>query len=854
VAAEKGLLNWTPGAPKLYSLPDPIGSTLQVLTEDSSGALLIGMRDGIEQLVDGRIQAFPVPAARQQVRLRALLRDRNGSLWLGTERGLLHIHQGQMDVFGQSDGLSNDDIVRLFEDREGNIWVTTKDGLDRFREFVASTFSAKQGLAGDYVSSVLSARNGDVWLNTDGGLNRWNNGQITAYRERRGSTGPKSPLRTGQPSAVREVVGTGLPERGLSSIYQDHRGRMWFGTNQGIGYLESDRFVSIRGLPGGLVNSITEDTRGNLWIVNQNLGLFRLSTSDEIQQIPWARLGRDDPVFRIVADPLQGGLWLGFSLGGVAYLADGQIRASYAATDGLGEGRVNDLRVDRDGTLWASTEGGLSRLKNGRVNTITSSSGLPCDSVEWMLDEEDWFWLYTVCGLVRIARSELDGWTAAVDKNEKVKPTIQSVVFDSSDGIRSAANGVSTYSPHFAKSADGKLWFAGYDGVSVVDPRRLPFNALPPPVHIEQIIADHKPCDVTFGAGPCLRLPSLSHDLEIDYTALSFVAPEKVRFRFKLEGYDRDWQDAGNRRQAFYTNLPPRNYRFRVTASNNSGVWNEAGTFLDFSVAPAYYQTDWFRLLIVAAILASLAALYRLRQRQMARQFNIRLEERVRERTRIARDLHDTMLQSFQGVLLRFHTVTYLLPDRPDEARNTLESVIEQAREAITEGRDAVQGLRSLPAINDLARAIRTLGEEIAAHQAVENRPDFSVNVEGAPRELAAFPRDETYRIAIEAVRNAFRHGNAKRIEVEIHYGQRQLRLRVRDNGKGIDPKLLSGHGMDGHYGLTGMHERAKSVGGNLAVWSERDSGTEAELTIPASIAYAKSPAASREASSGKGT
>jgi signal transduction histidine kinase len=204
-------------------------------------------------------------------------------------------------------------------------------------------------------------------------------------------------------------------------------------------------------------------------------------------------------------------------------------------------------------------------------------------------------------------------------------------------------------------------------------------------------------------------------------------------------------------------------------------------------------------------------------------------------------------------VLLRFHTVTYLLPDRP-EARTSLENIIEQAREAIIEGRDAVQGLRSLPVINDVGRAISTLGEELAAEQAVENRPTFSVHVEGTPRELAPFPRDETYRIAIEAVRNAFRHAHATRIEVEIHYGQRQLRLRIRDNGKGMDPNFLGGRGREGHYGLTGMHERAKAVQGKLAVWSKLDSGTEAELTIPASIAYAKSPAGNRSMSSGKGT
>ena len=296
-------------------------------------------------------------------------------------------------------------------------------------------------------------------------------------------------------------------------------------------------------------------------------------------------------------------------------------------------------------------------------------------------------------------------------------------------------------------------------------------------------------------------------------------------------------------RQAYYGNVPPGAYRFRVSACNNSGVWNEAGTFLDFAIAPAYYQTTWFRLSCAAVFLALLAALYQLRMRQVARQFNMRLEERVGERTRIARELHDTLLQSFQGVLMKFYAVTHLIPNRPAEAQKTLESVIEQARRAISEGRDAVLGLRSSAlGANDLALAISALAEELAAQpssdQAAKNAPEFRVQVEGAPRDLAPLVRDEVHRIASEALRNAFRHAQAGRIEVEIRYDQRQLRLLVRDNGKGIDPKIISGGGRAGHYGLPGMRERAKLAGGKLALWSELDTGTEAELTIPASVAY----------------
>jgi signal transduction histidine kinase len=360
-------------------------------------------------------------------------------------------------------------------------------------------------------------------------------------------------------------------------------------------------------------------------------------------------------------------------------------------------------------------------------------------------------------------------------------------------------------------------------------------------VHIELIVADRKEHEPKGS----LQLPPLIRDLRIDYTALSLVAPEKVRFRYKLEGKDIDWQDAGERRQAFYNDLPPRSYRFRVMACNNSGVWNEAGASFDFSIDPKFYQTDWFRASCVAAFLGMLWWSYRMRLRYIAAQFNMRLDERVNERTRIARDLHDTMLQSFQGVLLKFHAVTFALPDRPAEAKKNLEKAIEEARAAIAEGRDAVQGLRSSTVLTeDIALAITTLGEGLAAEQGAASAPRFCVYVEGTARTLTPILRDELYRVAAEALRNAFRHAGARRIEVSIQYDKRELRLRVRDDGKGIDPQVLAEGGRAGHHGLPGMQERAKLAGGKLAVWSQLDSGTEIELSVSGAIAYAKTPAA----------
>ena len=828
VGLREGVWHWKPGPPKFYAEMGP-GNGIEGLAEADDGALLFGPRTGIRRIVEGKIEPYPLPGTVRDFTAARLLRDRDGNLWIGTsDAGLVHIHGGRTDVLKQADGLSGDFITALLIDRENNIWVASDGGLDRFREFAVSTVSLSQGLSNASILSVLADRDGSVWLSTRRGLNRWNNGKITIFGDSRGSG-----LLNGN------YAGT---------LFQDSRGRIWASTLREFGYLEGDRFIPVKNVPGGPVYSIREDNFGSLWIASKDHGLIHLLASGEVQDTPWTSMGHEDYALALAVDPLRHGLWAGFYKGGIAYFADGQLRASYSTADGLGEGRVNDLRFGPDGTLWAATEGGLSRLKNGRIATLSSKNGLPCDSAHWLIqDDAHSVWLYTTCGLLRVASSELDAWAAAVDAGTTApRPPIHATVFDTSDGVRTVED-PGGYTPHVAKASDGKLWFLPSDGASVVDPQHLPFNRLPPPVHLEQITADRKTYSLASGGTARLTLPALVQNLEIDYAALSLVAPEKVLFRYKLEDWDQDWQEAGTRRQAFYTRLSPGNYRFRVVASNNSGIWNEVGAAIDFAVAPAYYQTAWFRLSSVAAVLALLALLYQLRLRQAARYFNIRMEERVNERTRIARDLHDTLLQSFQGVLLKFHAVTYILPDRPAEAQRTLSSAIDEARQAIAEGRDAVQGLRSSSVVaNDLARAISTFGEGLTADQNGGTSSDFRVHVEGTPTELAPILRNEVYRIAAEALRNAFRHAAAKRIEVDIHYDKRQFRMNVRDNGKGIDPQVLNQGGLDGHHGLPGMHERAKLVGAKLTIWSQPDSGTEIELIVSAAVAYAKAQVAQR--------
>ncbi|MEP7342140.1 MAG: triple tyrosine motif-containing protein, partial [Acidobacteriota bacterium] len=331
--------------------------------------------------------------------------------------------------------------------------------------------------------------------------------------------------------------------------------------------------------------------------------------------------------------------------------------------------------------------------------------------------------------------------------------------------------------------------------------------------------------------------PPLVRDLKIDYSALSLVTPEKMQFRYKLEGHDSDWQDVGNRRQAFYNNLPPGNYRFRAIACNNNGIWNQAGTFLDFSVAHAYYQTNWFRLSCVAAFLALLGALYQLRLRQVARQFNMRLEERISERTRIAQELHDTLLQGFISASMQLHVAIEQVPDDL-QAKTRLSRILRLMGQVIEEGRNAVRGLRSANSESlDLEQAFSRIRQELAVHNEMGEQTGFRIIVEGRPKTLAPILRDEIYSIGREALVNAFRHSQAKSIEVEVEYAVSYLRILVRDDGCGIDPQVLRA-GRDGHWGLASMRERAERIGARLDVRNRAAAGTEVELSVPGKVAF----------------
>ena len=830
VGSENALWRWKPGPSQRYPLVDFESS--HGIVETDEGALVIAERDKLKQLVGGGLVEYHSRINRLNTQFAHMLRDRDGALWIGTfDRGLIRVHRDRVDLFSRADGLSSNYVRGLLEDREGNIWVATDNGLDRFRHTAVTTMSANHGLSEGTPWSVLPASDGSVWVGTVSGLNRLRDGRITVYRR----NGRPLPQDLAGP-ARRVVNDAGLPHDLIQSVFEDYRQRIWVSTHRGVVVFDGGRFTPVDGLPTG-VRAFAGDTAGNIW-VSEDDTLSHVTDQGVVERIPWTRLESHAPAGAMLWDPVGGGVWLGFRDGtGVAYLKDGRVVASYNAANGLGRGMVGALHLDSDAILWVSTEGGLSRIENGRVHTLRAKDGLPCDAVHWAIeDDARAFWLYTACGLARLARSDLDAWAVAVEKGGAATRPVQTTVLDHADGVRIHAM-PGNYSPQVGKSRDGRIWFLPWDGVSVLDPARLRLNTLPPPVHVEQITADRQ----VYGAAPDLRLPRGVRDVSIDFTALSFVAPEKIRFRYILEGQDPEWKEVLNYRRAHYSNLPHGHYRFRVQASNNSGVWNEKGAVLQFAIAPAYYETKWFQAVSAAAIVGLIWTAHRLHVRHVVRQLNLTVEARVDERTRIARELHDTLLQGFQGILLMFQSALNLLPNRPAEARQRLERALDQANVAATEARDAVQGLRaSSVETTDPAVSLWNIVAELTREQG-DAAPAIRIAAHGTPRRLKPVVGDEVYRITREALRNAWRHAAAQHITVEIRYDERRFRVQVRDDGRGFDEQAVRRDPPAGHFGLNGMRERAEKLGGSLEVWSKPEFGTEIVVSIPAAIAYAPS-------------
>jgi signal transduction histidine kinase/ligand-binding sensor domain-containing protein len=753
--------------------------------------------------------------------------DRRGNLWMSPWQGtgikrldaaafrdaFRPDHpQGKMESFTKRDGLTSDRINSVFRDRrDGSIWVGTDHGLDHFRE---ALFVPVVPQPGTNNFGIQAQKDGRVWIGSDGG------GLWIA------SAGGKAAVT--------------LPDTHIQSLYEAQHGTLWFATFQPL-VVASIRDDPNDGKTTGLpltpelqsqvaVQSIIEDRGGAVWASFIPYGLAKWEGGH------WTRngglTGLPEAWVVILNTGPDGRIWAGYMNGDLAVI-DGTSVRRYTAKDGLNIGPVAAL-LSGGANCWLSGPNGLVRFDGQGFHMLAEANNRPFSGITGIaLAKNGDLWLNAWDGVRRIAAAEL----RQAEKNPGY--AVHSDLYDLTDGLPSVPQRIRPF-PTAVSAPDGRIWFGFRAGVVSVDPEDPSLSSPVPPVSIVRAIADGK----TFDAATSATLAARTKNLEIDYSAVSLNRASRVRFRYKLEGLDAGWRDAGSRRQAFYNDLPPGKYQFVVSASNGDDLWNEAGATLNVEVPPAFNQTTWFRASCVIAFFALLWALHRYRLYQIRHEFDARLEERVGERTRIARDFHDTLLQSFQGLLFRFQAVRELHRTRPAEAEEILESALDQAAQAITEGREAVQGLRaSTVETNDLAVAIKTLGGELAAEGSVHSSTGLSVEVQGTSRTLHPIVRDEIYRIAGEALRNAFRHAEANQIEVELHFDERQLRLRIRDDGKGIDPEFLTSQGREGHFGIHGMRERAELISGKLTVWTAQGSGTEIELSVPAVHAFAASSA-----------
>lgn len=801
-----GLARGTPGSfvtfvpPALKPLDQLSGVT--ALANGPNGSMLVGMaqsgRDlGLQEFQADHWNPFAGDGFDgSTLQINNLLLDRSGSLWIGTvSQGLGVVRDRRIDYFRSSDGLSSNVINAIYEDRENNIWVVTSAGLDRFRVPKVLTFSSREGLSSDYAGSVVAASDGTVWVGNHDALDEVHEGVVSSIR-----------------------ANQGLPGRRVTVLLEDHSGRLWVGVDNTLSVREGGRFHALSrsdGSPVGTLQGLIEDQNGDLWgrpvpSSSRLIHIHGFTVQEE-------SIGPEPSyITSIAADP-SGGIRVGFRNGDIALYANGTMSGVMTG----GKRPVFDLHPTSDGHVLNLASGELISWQNGKPQSLGLQNGLPCNnSYTFILDRQGTLWLYSSCGLIEISNKELQRWWS------DPKAKLQYSLFDIFDG---AQGGDTSFTPKASEAPDGKLWFVNGITAQMIDPKNLSTNGLAPPVHIESLIADRK----SYPLQQALRLPPLTHDLEIDYTGLSFVVPQKVQFRYRLEGSDKDWQDPGTRRQVFYTNLDPGRYRFHVIASNNDGVWNSSEASFEFTIEPALYQTWWLKTASVLVALALIAWVIRRRMQIVARNIHARLAERLDERERIAREMHDTLLQGAMSASIQLDLAEdQLAEDSP--VKGLLQNALATLRQVIEEGRTALRGLRFQDVENnDLAKAFQRIKQEFP-HKATIM---FGVLAQGAPRVVRTEIGDEIYRIGREAILNAYVHSEAATIEVEIQYASTHLGLLVRDDGRGIDSSILEG-GRDGHWGLVGMRERSQRIGGTLKLRSRAGAGTEIELMVPGDIAF----------------
>jgi signal transduction histidine kinase/ligand-binding sensor domain-containing protein len=817
------------------------GLSVNSLAEAVDGHLLVTSNGGKLIEWDGhKVIPHPDLAARLGVPesdIFEVFRDHDGTMWYSTHEGLLRRGQKPFPRL-RPVGTATTAAFRTYEDRQGNLWAVLGTGVYRIIGDVIEDTPVPNVLPRCFHAD----REGGFWVGTNG------NGLIHLKR-----------------SIVHMFTrADGLLSDIPMTVLLSHDGRLWAGCNCGLSVYDGKRFTSYAekdGLSNSCVWSLAEDRNSNLWIATYGGGLFRLRDGHFAQYSLEQGLPSSVALQVIVAH--DDSVWIA-TPDGISHMQNGHFR-NYTIADGLSSNQAIAIYQDRSGTIWAATQGGLDRLIGERFvpfspgrpqaspfivrlavdslgNLFTANSpkgiGLIRNNELIALNEDlkalgmlespqHDLWFSGPNGILRTRLNDL--MSSLADRDAP----LDYEVIGRSDGLNSIQCSIGR--PNMAITPDNKLWVATVKGLAMLDLAQLPRVRRRPKVFIGAVIdgKNELPSDSQ------TVLPPGTHHVEFHLQAVDLASPETIRLQYRLDGVDTLWLDANASRIAVYTNIPIGSHSFHVRATDGNGVWDRNGIVYRVTQRPYFYQTIWFLLLCVAALAFLAWAASQWRVRQMQAQAHIQMEERLSERARIARELHDTLLQSFQGLILNFQRARNLLPARPDQAIQSLDTALDRAERAIMEGRDAIHDMRvSAPADSDLAEEISALGKELASEDGHSGSPSFRVIVEGSPKAIRPVVRDEIYRIAREALRNAYGHGHARTIEAEIRYEEGLLRVRIRDDGIGIEQTHLGEAGRTGHYGLKGMRERAKQIGAQLEVWSEHEAGTEIELRVPDRIAY----------------
>jgi signal transduction histidine kinase/ligand-binding sensor domain-containing protein len=806
------LVRWKPGVPQVEYFAEALkayGNSRGItdLLSLSDGSVLAGLRvdgknAGLQWWRNGQWQTYKIAGFDGGTSGgETLFQDAEGAIWLSPSGpGLVHIQNGQVDKFLRSDGLSGDSVTNIIQDTEGSVWVATEHGIDSFSQLPVTTYSAGEGMPPHSAVSVAARSDAAVVVGYD------------------------------RPVSIKDGIVSDLPgvdriqrQGGIASMLIDGAQSLWlaqgsqlFHYQDGVPKVVKTANGADSLLAGEMFDSMTEDSNHAIWGLISGNHQHRLALVDGQGMREVITLPTEDVAHFVAADR-SGGVWVGGNFNHLDYFANGKLTTQDLADAGTGFA-VSNMYVDVDDRLWVLSNRGLRVLAAGKSSSVTTENGLPCNFLfSAMIDKDNILWVVAACGLMRIEQRE---WTTVLN-SPNAKINVQ--LIGSAEGW---TLGSARPSGKITQTKDGKLWFSGQD-LQVLDPSRLAIKPVDPPIHIEQVVVDRKP----YAFEALRRIPPNPREVQIDYSAPSFRNPQQIQFKYRLEGHDEAWQEPGSRRQAFYTDLAPGHYRFQVIAGQAGITSRQHGDSVEFTVAPTFFQTRYFLVLCCLAGVGLLSFAYRIRVRQIQG----RLGERLRERERIARELHDTLLQSAQGLILIFQGFAGQL-SKPDPTRQRMEAALDHADHLLNEARARVTELRTAGINDDLVQALRLAGRDLF----VEGIVKFDLLVTGTERQVSQNAADELFRIGREALTNALIHSAATVVEVEINFEATQLRLLIRDNGRGISAEVQESGGRPQHFGLRGMRERAERIGAAFNLRSANPGGTEIIVITPAANAYAK--------------